>query len=53
MPILVISEDPEHAVQVPRVENQDPIEAFSTHGSNKTFRDPIRRWHAEYSNAGP
>jgi len=42
MPVVMINEHGEDALEVTRIENQQPIEALGTNGSHESFRDPVR-----------
>ena len=42
VPIVMIGERGQHALEVPRIQNEQPIEALSANGSHEPFRDPVR-----------
>ena len=44
MPIVMIAEGREHALEVTGIQNEKPIEAFSMNGPYKSFGDPVRLW---------
>ena len=48
--IVMINQHWQHALEVARTDNQQPIEALGPHRSNKSLRDAIRLWSL---NRGP
>ena len=42
VPIVMINEHRENALEVTRIANEQPIETFGANGPNEAFRDPVR-----------
>jgi hypothetical protein len=42
MPVVMVTEHREHALEVTSVQNQEPVEAFRTNSPHKSFGDPVR-----------
>ena len=43
MPVVMITEHRQHALEVTAIKKQEPVEAFRTNGPDKSFGDPVRR----------
>src|SRR5215470_15253530 len=44
MPVVVVTEHREDALEVTGIENQKPVEAFRTNCPHESFGDPVRMW---------
>ena len=45
--VVVVDVDAEHAFEVSAVEDQQPVEALCTHGTDEAFSDSVRLWCAD------